>query len=189
MSYRKWLCCFISILAIAVPLRGVAEAGDLSGKWATQGFGSIVEISTCEESVCGRIIWLWDAEDNSGGLRRDRHNPEAGLRDRLLNGIEILQGFTHTGDGVWRRGRVYNPDDGRTYSGQLQLIDKDTLELTGCALRIFCQTQRWHRFDSMLKQLNAVREQPISEVRLLTEGAPKLVIILLEHHKGLNMML
>lgn len=158
MSFGLWRCCFVTLLALAAPLRALAEDGaiaDLRGRWATQGFGSIVEISLCGEGACGHIAWLWDAEDGAGNLRRDGRNPDASLRNRALKGIEILRGFVPTGDGVWRRGRVYNPDDGRTYSGELRLVSGDILELTGCALRVFCQTQRWHRLDVLLRQIES----------------------------------
>jgi len=157
MRFPYWWFWFMSPIAFAAPLQADADGAtpDLRGRWATQGFGSIVEISRCGDSMCGRIIWLWDADDAAGNPRRDRHNPDASLRNRGLNGIEILRGFVPAGDATWRRGRVYNPDDGRTYSGEVRLVDGDTLELTGCALRVFCQTQRWYRLDTLLRQIES----------------------------------
>ena len=41
-------------------------------------------------------------------------------------------------------GSITDPRDGRTYSGRATLSG-DTLKLTGCALKIFCQTETWSR--------------------------------------------
>ena len=119
----------------------------INGRWATPGFGSIVELASCEKpagAMCGRILWLWEGADPSGRVRNDAHNPDRGLRSRSLVGVEIVRGLKETAPGVWSEGALYNPDDGQTYSGTLRLIN-GSLELKGCAMGIFCQTQIWRR--------------------------------------------
>ena len=64
----------------------------------------------------------------------------------------MLQGFRETSPGVWTDGSVYNPGDGRTYSGTITLQPNGTLELEGCAFRIFCQRQVWRRPADLLEQ-------------------------------------
>ncbi|MDZ4760460.1 MAG: DUF2147 domain-containing protein, partial [Alphaproteobacteria bacterium] len=111
------------------------------------GFGSIVELAPCGEADgahCGRIVWLWEETDESGRLRTDRHNPDRALRSRSLVDIQIVSGLTKIAPGVWSDGALYNPDDGRTYTGTIRLKD-DSLQLKGCALGVFCQTQTWRR--------------------------------------------
>ena len=120
---------------------------NLGGRWATQGFGSIVEFHPCgagEPTMCGRIVWLWDEDDASGRRRSDQHNPDRALRSRPLLGVEIVRGLRQIGEGLWSGGELYNPDDGRTYAGIVRLRG-DRLELRGCALSLFCQTQTWRR--------------------------------------------
>ena len=125
----------------------VVDRPDISGRWATQGFGSIVEFRPCAAapaSLCGRIVWLWTPADASGRPRADARNPDRALRARPLVGVEIVRGLRQTAPGVWADGAVYNPDDGRTYTGEIRLRN-GLLELRGCALRIACQTQTWRR--------------------------------------------
>ena len=74
----------------------------------------------------------------------DKHNPDQSLRSRTLAGIEIVRGLRQAAPGVWSDGALYNPDDGRTYVGAIKLRD-GLLELKGCALGVFCQTQVWRR--------------------------------------------
>lgn len=133
------------IAAGAQPAR--AEPAAIAGSWATRGFGSVVELRPCVEggdTWCGRIVWLWEPNDADGRPRLDEHHPDDALRARPLLGIEILRGLRESAPGEWTEGEVYNPDDGRTYTGRVRLR-AGALELTGCALRFFCQTQTWRR--------------------------------------------
>jgi uncharacterized protein (DUF2147 family) len=145
-------------LGLALPRNANAQApGDISGRWATQGFGSIVEFRPCagaETTMCGRILWLWESNDSSGRLRRDTHNPDRTQRTRSLIGIELVRGLRQTAPGVWTGGELYNPDDGRTYTGAIR-VRNGALELRGCALGVFCQTQTWRRPDDVIASVRA----------------------------------
>lgn len=142
------LMLLMFMLASLAPRAAEAEtAPGISGRWATPGFGSIVEIAPCAgapDRVCGRIMWLWEDADASNRPRSDSKNPDRALRARALIGVEIIQGLQETGPGVWSDGSLYNPDDGRTYTGAVRL-SQGALHLKGCALGVFCQTQTWRR--------------------------------------------
>ncbi|MBR0795544.1 DUF2147 domain-containing protein [Bradyrhizobium jicamae] len=47
------------------------------------------------------------------------------------------------GDGKYA-GTITDPQDDRTYSGSAKLSGA-TLELTGCAMSVFCKTQTWNK--------------------------------------------
>jgi uncharacterized protein (DUF2147 family) len=148
------------ILACGGIVLGEAKAqsrSEIAGRWATQGFGSIVEFRPCAEeqkTLCGRIVWLWEENDASGRPRTDRHNPDSELRSRSLIGVDIVRGLRETAPGTWSGGELYNPDDGRTYGGEIR-AKSGTLELKGCALVIFCQTQIWRRPEDVIKAVKA----------------------------------
>ncbi len=43
-------------------------------------------------------------------------------------------------------GQVYNPEDGKTYSGSITLKSANELDLQGCVGGgLFCKTQTWAR--------------------------------------------
>lgn len=157
-----------SLLLLAMTFAGaafnVAQAQprpEIAGRWATQGFGSIVEFRPCAEapgSLCGRILWLWEANDSQGRARTDRHNPDHLLKTRSLIGIELVRGLHETAPGVWGGGAFYNPDDGRTYDGEIRLKN-GTLELRGCTLLVFCQTQTWRRPEGVIEAVKAAAGQ------------------------------
>lgn len=142
----------LAVLVLAVQALPVAAQSDaIAGRWATQGFGSIVEMQSCKAdrtAICGRVRWLWDASDEAGHARVDGKNPDKALRSRPIIGIEIMRGFRETAPGVWTGGSIYNPDDGRTYTGTIRLRH-GMLVLKGCAFGIICQTQNWRRPDEV----------------------------------------
>jgi sterol desaturase/sphingolipid hydroxylase (fatty acid hydroxylase superfamily) len=120
---------------------------EIAGNWATRGFGSIVQFRPCAhapDAMCGRIVWLWEPNDSQGRARTDNRNPDHALRSRSLIGVEIVSGLRESAPQVWSEGSVYNPDDGRTYTGSIRLRN-GVLELRGCALGVFCETQTWRR--------------------------------------------
>jgi uncharacterized protein (DUF2147 family) len=145
--------------AISPPNIAHAQAAGVDGNWATRGFGSIVQFQPCvrvPDTMCGRIIWLWEPNDEHGRPRADGRNPDRALRTRSLIGVEIARGLRQIGPGIWGDGALYNPDDGRTYTGAIRLRD-GALELRGCALGVLCQTQIWRRPEDVLA---AVRRLP-----------------------------
>jgi len=127
----------------------------IKGRWVTEGFGSIVELHACPHRthlLCGRIVWLWEPIE-AGRPRSDRKNPDASKRSRPLVGAEILTGFAKAAPGEWTGGEVYNPDDGRTYSGSISLRAPGRLELEGCTLfGVLCASQAWYRPEALISQ-------------------------------------
>jgi sterol desaturase/sphingolipid hydroxylase (fatty acid hydroxylase superfamily)/uncharacterized protein (DUF2147 family) len=150
----------IGLTVLSIPGQSRAETAGIHGSWATQGFGSIVVMNPCEDAsstICGRILWLWAALDQNGQMRTDAANPDEAARARPLVGTIILRGFSETAPGIWTGGSVYNPDDGRSYSGTIRLLASGALELKGCALAIFCQSQYWRRPHDILQEVARLR--------------------------------
>lgn len=138
------------IAGAAVAFALVAEAAGrspgIAGRWLTEGSGSIVEFRPCvtdAATMCGQIVWL-KGSGTARRVRTDASNPDPALRSRPLLGTDIVKGVREKSPGTWSDGRLYNPDDGRTYSGSIRLTG-DSLELEGCALLIFRRSQSWHR--------------------------------------------
>jgi len=52
--------------------------------------------------------------------RKDRHNKDAKLRNRTLVDIVLFSNFVFK-DGKWVDGEIYDPNSGKTYSGQITL--------------------------------------------------------------------
>ena len=146
------LCALLAAgMPMAAPALAAASQAGISGRWATEGFGSIVEFRPCQTTPterCGRTVWLWSPA-LEGRPRLDRLNPALTLRSRQLVGIEIVTGLRETSSGVWTGGRLYNPGDGRTYTGTVRLRG-GVLELMGCAFNLVCRNQTWRRPQDVL---------------------------------------
>jgi len=125
-------------LAVATP----AMAADITGRWRTPGNGGEVEVYKCGAAVCGRLINSAHIAREPGAL--DVKNQDASLRSRKLKGLTFLTGFAG-GPTEWKGGKVYNPEDGKTYSGSITATDANTLKLKGCVVAPLCKTQVWTR--------------------------------------------
>ena len=58
-------------------------------------------------------------------------------------GVQILDARKPDGGGF--SGTLYNPNDGKTYSGSMRLKDASSLEVSGCVLAVLCKSQAWTR--------------------------------------------
>lgn len=130
---KRLLACWTLMLSTAVPAGATPSA--LLGEWWTPGFGARVRIEPCGEAVCGSIVWLWEEIPRN-------------VADRSpLVGRQVIERMQAAEPGVWRGGRLYNPEDGRDYRGSLQLQSSNNLIVEGCVL-VVCQTQVWRRADT-----------------------------------------
>jgi len=116
-----------------------AIAQDAKGEWVRPDGGSKIQINSCGGSLCGKLVWLKDP-------RKDTENPDASKRSRPLVGVQIVQAMQPTGkDGQWK-GKVYNAEDGKTYTGLMQLTSANKLKLEGCVMGgLICKGETWTR--------------------------------------------
>lgn len=121
---------------------GVAHAAPapVTGRWLTTEGKALVEITPCGgggAALCGRIARV--LKPRPGGPAVDSNNPDKALRTRPIQGLQILSGFTADGD-KWK-GRIYDPESGRTYRSELRR-EGGMLKVKGC-FGPFCRTQDW----------------------------------------------
>jgi uncharacterized protein (DUF2147 family) len=128
---------FVALLAlIAAP---ATAATPVTGKWITAERDSIIEIGTCGDTVCGKVLRLLKLNPD-GKMPTDGNNPNPALRSRPVQGIMILTGFTE-GGGVWN-GRIYDPKSGKSYKSKLNRNADGSLNVQGC-VAFFCQAFKW----------------------------------------------
>lgn len=132
-------------LLVGMTWLGCAQAeglSDLTGHWRTGRHGALVHIGDCGDSTpCGRLAWV-DARV-SEGVVHDVRNRDPALRGRDLLGLPVLWGFEPIHEG-WRDGRLYNPDDGKTFRAHMSLLSPNELRVTGC-LGPLCRSEIWTR--------------------------------------------
>lgn len=61
-------------------------------------------------------------------------------------GLQIVHDFMFAGDNIWKGGTVYDPKNGKTYSGKMTLISLHQLNLRGfIGITLFGRTAIWTR--------------------------------------------
>lgn len=130
------------IAAAFAAVSGSAFAADVTGLWATPGNGGQVEIARCGNALCGKLVTSNNIKTDP--TLKDSKNKDASQRGRTLKGLQMLYDFTG-GPTKWTGGKVYNPEDGGTYSGTIEQLSDTQLKLKGCIVAPFCKTQVWNR--------------------------------------------
>lgn len=136
----------LSLAIIGPNMIARAHAANPLGTWYTEGGESRVRISKCGEALCGALVWLKEPNDpTTHRPKADKENVDAQKRKRLLIGAQIVLGLKPSGTADQWKGEVYNPKDGKTYTGYFTLTGADTAVLKGCALGFICKSQIWRR--------------------------------------------
>jgi uncharacterized protein (DUF2147 family) len=125
-----------------------ALAADPRGVWLTEDKDAVLTITNCGDQLCGRIIWLESATDQSGSLRLDHNNPDPAKQTQRICGLVVISGLKSTSPDTWD-GYVYNPQDGKTYSGNITILSNKALKVVAyIGLPIFGRSQTWTRVNS-----------------------------------------
>lgn len=129
---------YLALLALAtLSVAASAAPAPVTGRWLTVEGKALVDISPCGSTLCGRITRV--LKPRPGGPAVDANNPDAALRTRPIAGILILSDFKPSDD-RWK-GRIYDPESGRTYRSEL-IRTSGTLKVKGC-IGPFCRMQEW----------------------------------------------
>jgi uncharacterized protein (DUF2147 family) len=132
------------VLTVVTGLVAIADAlpADIVGVWDT-GDGAHVEIYERDGKYQGKFVLFYD-EPPAGGV--DAENPDPALRDRPLLGADFILNFEFDGK-KWKKGRLYNPENGKQYKADLELRD-GVLKVRGwIGMRLLGRTVEWTRAD------------------------------------------
>ena len=127
---------------------GAAHAQTLSplGIWTNAEKKANFEIYKCGDKLCGKIVSLTTPNDASGNPKKDTENPDPKLRSRPRLGLVFMQGFSYDDDNKWDGGKIYNPEDGKTYSCYMKLQSQNTMEVKGyIGFSLIGKSQTWTR--------------------------------------------
>lgn len=128
----------VIILAGAVAPSTASAAQPIGGRWLTENGKAIVQIGPCGKAVCGQVIKV--IKYTPGKPKNDANNPEETLRNRPIEGLTILSEFQDDGS-LWK-GKIYDPESGKTYASKLTRNPNGSLKVQGC-IAFFCKTQTW----------------------------------------------
>ena len=95
------------------------------GEWAVENGQAHIRVASYATGLWGVISWT------NGPAGTDEHNPDPAKRSRSMLGMPILINM-QPGKNQWE-GKVYNAEDGETYTSNIGLIAADR-----CASRAAC---------------------------------------------------
>ncbi len=159
-SGRSALALVFSMIVVgALTPAAVAVADDhgdadaVCGLWLTENGKAHVEVFSRGDRYYGKIVWLKeleypadDPDGMAGQIKVDRKNPAEGLRARPLLGLEIVRFFKYDGEGKYKDGAIYDPENGKTYKCKMELKDAGTLDVRGfIGVSLLGRTTTWTR--------------------------------------------
>jgi uncharacterized protein (DUF2147 family) len=122
-----------------------SAAAEIDGLWITADGDGWIEIRTTDGQPGGFIKGSPQDPDNLRPPRFDDKNPDPALRQRPLLGLQIVHDLRTTGDNKWK-GRIYDPNSGKTYKCTITLADENTLKLRGyIGISLLGRTEVWTR--------------------------------------------
>jgi uncharacterized protein (DUF2147 family) len=124
------------LAALLALLGGPAAAQSPAGSWLVADKTAVIRIAPCGQAFCGTIAWT-----SQPGT--DENNPDPARRNQPIVGTQILLAMKPVRVDRWD-GEIYNPENGKTYSGRIILLGPDTLRVEGCLL-VFCGGENWTR--------------------------------------------
>jgi uncharacterized protein (DUF2147 family) len=119
---------FLFTVTLSSSVQAQSE-GAILGTWFNTEKSAKIEIIKNGSEFMGKIIWL-EPEGNGEETILDSENSDPKLRERPIMGLTILQGLKY-GDGIWKDGKIYDPESGKTYSCELKLKNNNILEVKG----------------------------------------------------------
>jgi len=151
------------LMGVALVAAGpvAAQDGDaILGLWATdpEGGGGEAHVEVYKEGgkYFGKIIWLAqpvyppdDPKGTPGEKKTDLNNPDPDLQDRPVIGLLITKDFVYKGNGLWHKGTIYDPDNGKTYKSKIKFGDNEkVLKVRGyIGISLIGRTTYWTRVE------------------------------------------
>jgi uncharacterized protein (DUF2147 family) len=128
------------VAAVAPASKAKASRNSPVGEWLVEDGKSRIRVEECGANLCGFVSVAKKPNE------KDRKNPDPSLRGRSVIGMPVLINMKPHGN-RWD-GRIYNAEDGKTYTGNVRLKNASTLRVEGCAFGgLFCGSQNWSRVN------------------------------------------
>ena len=145
----------VLLVVLLTATAGFAAGNDVLGVWFNQEKDAKIEIFQCGNNYCGKIVWIKEAnyppaskDGTPGTPKLDNFNPNPALRKTPRLGLEVVKAMQFAGDNQWKDGTVYDPKNGKTYSGKMTLVSPGQLNLRGyIGISLLGRTAKWTRAE------------------------------------------
>ena len=135
-----------------------AQQGTVMGTWLSESGVAQIKIGACPDAasgpICGFVVNLINPKGPDGvavspDAATDYRNENPALRTRKVIGMPLIWGFKQAAaPNTFEDGKVYNGEDGKTYSANISLQPDGRLRLRGfVGTPMFGKTQLWTRVN------------------------------------------
>lgn len=97
-----------------------AQKNQIERVWYNQEKTSKIQVYLAKDGkYYGKIVWLDEPNEKDGKPKVDKENPESSLKDKPLNGLLILKGFSVDANdkNLYTGGTVYDPKTVKLIAG------------------------------------------------------------------------
>lgn len=146
-------------MALSIATFGAsAQVPSVMGTWLTASGVAKVRIGPCGDPasgpICGFVVTLINPKGADGKVvapeaATDYRNADSALRSRKVIGMPLIWGFKQGSEpNSFEGGQIYNAENGKIYSANINLQPDGTLRLRGyVGSPMFGETQVWTRVD------------------------------------------
>lgn len=140
------LTCALLLAVFASTAAQTFAADDILGTWLTGTQKAAVTIYKEGDKYFGKISWLKTPLNEEGKPKVDKNNPDDARKKDPLMGIRLLKNFVFDGGDQWEKGTIYDPENGKTYSCKITMVNRDKLDVRGfVGISMLGRTQTWIR--------------------------------------------
>ena len=132
---------------ISVNISAKAQADKIEGLWYNDiKSAKILITKESNGKFYGKVVWLKEPLKN-GKPKVDELNADEKLRTRPRLGLQVLTDFVKDGDNKYTDGKIYDPNNGKTYSCNITYKGK-ALAIRGyIGISLFGRTTTWTRVE------------------------------------------
>ncbi|MGE3529657.1 MAG: DUF2147 domain-containing protein [Methyloceanibacter sp.] len=149
---RHQCAAVLGILAAALlapASQSHAASADPTGYWMKPDAEreSKIQVFKCgskKTNLCAKIAWLKQPNDSKGKPLHDVRNENPSMRGRQIVGLPLFMDLVPSAPSTWT-GKIYNPEDGHTYSATLTVVSRKQILLKGCKAWLLCGERMWYR--------------------------------------------
>ena len=160
-SLKIYSCLFVFLFFSFSLLSENKKSMSMIGYWLTSQ--SIVQVKECDQSLCAIIEVIFVGDGTAQESILDNNNKDKSLRKRSLVGINLISDFAYKEGSIkLSGGKIYDPGRGRTFKGNIYLLQNGNLKVEGCLLRM-CGHEEWKPVNVMFND-DGTRTATLKEI-------------------------
>ncbi len=144
LNISRKLLILLSLALTSLSLSAQDKADRILGVYLTAQKDGKIEIYKQGNRYFGKLVWGKDTHHADGSPKLDTKNDNPAMRKQPILGMVLLKNFEFE-DPQWVNGRVYDPNNGKTYKCKMS-FEGEKLQIRGyIGISMFGRTEVWER--------------------------------------------